>query len=157
MVRAILGDWQTSGIWTFQSGRPFTVLSGRDNALSGINRDFADLTGEDAMLDTGRSRAELIDEYFNTGAFQPNALGTFGNAPRNFLRGPGLVNFDLAAMKNFPIKERLRVQFRTEFFNAFNKPNFSNPYTTQRVTSRFGGIEGAADPRIIQFGLKLLF
>ncbi len=156
-VRAILGDWQTSGIWTFQAGQPFSVASGRDNSFSGIGQDYADLTGQETTLNTGRSRSELIAEYFNTGAFQPNAIGTFGNAPRSLLRGPGLVNFDLAVMKIFPIKEQLRLQFRTELFNALNKPNFSNPFSTQRVSGRFGRIEGAADPRIIQFALKLLF
>jgi hypothetical protein len=155
-IRAVFGNWETSGIWTMQSGRPFTVLSGRDNSLSGIGRDLADLVG-DPYLDTGRPRAELIAQYFNTAAYATNATGTFGTAPRNHLRGPGYFNADLALMKTFPIRERIRTQFRAEFFNAFNRPNFNNPFSTHSTPSRFGRIESAGDPRIIQLGLKVLF
>jgi hypothetical protein len=99
----------------------------------------------------------LIAEYFNTAAFSQNEEGTFGNASRNLLRGPGYANFDLALMKNFLVREDASLQFRAEFFNAFNKPNFNSPYGTQRVSSRFGRIESADDGRIIQFGLKFNF
>ncbi len=156
-VRHILGGWQHSGIWTFQSGRPFSITSGRDNSLSGINRDYADLTGEPVELDTGRPRNQLLAEYFNTAAFATNALGTFGNAPRNLLRGPGLFSLDMAVMKMIAVRENVRFQLRGEFFNAFNRPNFGNPRTNQRQSSRFGKIEGAGDPRIIQIALKVLF
>jgi hypothetical protein len=156
-VRRVLGGWQHSGIWTLQSGRPFSITSGRDNSLSGINRDYADLTGEPVELDTGRPRNQLLAEYFNTAAFTTNALGTFGNAPRNLLRGPGLFGLDMAVMKMIAIRENVRFQLRGEFFNAFNRPNFGNPRTNQRQSSRFGKIEGAGDPRIIQIALKVLF
>ena len=156
-VRRVLGGWQHSGIWTFQSGRPFSIFSGRDNSLSGINRDYADLTGQSVELDTGRPRNELLAEYFNTAAFATNALGTFGNAPRNLLRGPELFSLDMAVMKIIAVRESVRFQLRGEFFNAFNRPNFGNPRTNQRQSSRFGRIEGAGDPRIIQIALKVLF
>jgi hypothetical protein len=155
-VRGIFGSWETSGIWTFQSGRPFSVFSGRDNAFSGINRDNADLIG-DPFLDTDRPRGEQIEQYFRTSAYATNATGTFGSAPRNHLRGPGYSNVDLAVLKNFPIREGMNFQFRTEFFNTFNQPNFSNPFSTQSTPARFGRIESAGDARVIQFGLKLLF
>jgi hypothetical protein len=157
VLRHVLGGWQTSGIWTFQSGQPFSVFSGSDNSLSGISRDYADLTEQEVKLDSGRPRNELLAEYFNTAAFAPNALGTFGNAPRNLLRGPGLFTVEIALMKMIPIRERLRAQLRGEFFNLFNRPNFGNPQATQRVSGRFGNIESAGDPRIIQLALKLLF
>ena len=155
-VRAIFGSWETSGIWTLQSGPPFSVISGRDNAFSGINRDNADLIG-DPFLDTDRPRGEQIEQYFRTSAYATNATGTFGSAPRNHLRGPGYSNVDLAVLKNFPIREGMNFQFRTEFFNGFNQPNFSNPFSTQSTPTRFGRIESAGDARVIQFGLKLLF
>ena len=66
-------------------------------------------------------------------------LYTYGSAPRNFLDGPGLVNFDMSFFKNFSFGERVRLQFRWEFFNIFNHPNFGNP------------------KRQTQFGLKLMF
>ena len=155
-VREVLGGWQFTGITTIRSGFPFSVRSGVDRALSGNNMDFADLVGN-PYLDPNRPRAELIARYFNTAAFTLNALGTFGTAPRNLLRGPGAVNFDLGFMKSFSLAEKRRLQFRTELFNAFNKPNFGTPYATANVTARFGRIESAADPRIIQFALKFLF
>ncbi len=155
-MRQMFGGWESSGILTLQSGRPFSVLSGVDNSLSGINSDFADLIGN-PYLDNGRPRGDRINQYFNTAAFTPNKLGTFGTAPRSLLRGPGLANFDLALIKSFPVKERLSVQFRSEFFNVFNRPNFSRPYNVQRVPARFGRIESADDPRILQFALKVSF
>lgn len=155
-LRTVFGNWETSGIWTLQSGRPFSVLSGRDNSLSGIGRDYADLVG-DPYLDTGRPRSELIAQYFNPGAYTQNVAGTFGTAPRNHLRGPGFFNIDMALMKGIPIHESLRAQFRAEFFNVLNKPNFGNPFATQSTPARFGRIESAGEPRIIQLGLKVLF
>src|SRR4029077_3603156 len=127
-----------------------------DRSFSGLGIDFADLVGN-PYLDTGRPRKDLIAQSFNRAAFAPNALGTFGTSPRNLLRGPGLANFDLGLMKNFRVKERAGVQFRGEFFNAFNKPNFSNPSTNLNSSSSFGKISSAEDPRIVQFALKLSF
>ena len=60
-------------------------------------------------------------------------------------------------MKMIPVRESVRLQLRGEFFNTFNRPNFGNPRNNQRQTSRFGRIEGAGDPRIIQIALKVLF
>jgi hypothetical protein len=156
LVRNTIGGWESSGFWTMQSGSPFTIVSGTDRSFSGLGIDRAGVVG-DPHLDTGRSRQDLINQYFNTSAFTPNALGTFGTAPRNFMRGPGSINFDLALMKKFQIKERATVQFRAEFFNAFNKPNFGNPYNNLNTSNRFGHIESAGSPRIVQFGLKLNF
>jgi hypothetical protein len=153
ILRWTIGGWETSGIWTIQSGRPFSVMSGVDNAFSGINSDRADLVGNPDLPDD-RPKQEWLNEYFNTSAFAPNAPGTFGTAPRSFLRGPRYFNVDMAVMKNFRFMERYEFQFRTEFFNAFNRANFGNPYNVQRVSSRFGKIESADDPRILQFALK---
>jgi|YNPMSStandDraft_1061717.scaffolds.fasta_scaffold09023_3 hypothetical protein len=155
-LRGLVGGWQFTGITTIRSGFPFSVTSGVDRALSGNNMDFADLVGN-PYLDPNRPRSELIARYFNTGAFTLNTIGTFGTAPRNLLRGPGAVNFDFGFMKSFALAEGWRLQFRTELFNAFNKPNFGNPYAVANVTARFGRIESASDPRIMQFALKLLF
>ena len=80
-----------------------------------------------------------------------------GNAPRNLLRGPGLFSLDMAVMKMIAVRENVRFQLRGEFFNAFNRPNFGNPRNNQRQSSRFGKIERAGDPRIIQIALKVLF
>ena len=138
-----------------QSGFPFSVRSGKDNSLSGDNIDYADLVG-DPHLSTSRPNGQLIQEYFNTAAFTQNALGTFGTAPRNLLRGPGLAVFDLGLMKKFNLKERANLVFRAEFFNAFNHPNFGNPGGNLNSGS-FGKITSAGSPRIIQLALRLSF
>jgi hypothetical protein len=98
----------------------------------------------------------VIQRYFNTGAFALAASGTFGNAGRNILYGPGTFLMDFSAMKNFRITEGSRIQFRAEFFNLFNTPLFNNP-STSVTDSRFGQITGARDPRIIQLALKVYF
>jgi hypothetical protein len=73
------------------------------------------------------------------------------------MRGPGAINFDLGLMKVFPISERIKLQFRTELFNAFNTPSLNNPITTVNTPARFGRIESAGDPRIMQFALRISF
>ncbi|MGH9325991.1 MAG: carboxypeptidase regulatory-like domain-containing protein [Terriglobia bacterium] len=155
LLREGLGGWETTGIVTLQSGYPFSILSGEDNSLSGDGIDYADLVGN-PNLSTSRPSGQLIQEYFNTAAFAQNALGTFGNAPRNFLRGPGYADFDLGFMRNFTVKERVNLQFRAEFFNIFNRPNFDSPINTLNSPG-FGEINGAGSPRILQFALKASF
>ncbi|MFN7939285.1 MAG: TonB-dependent receptor [Bryobacteraceae bacterium] len=155
-LRSVAGGWEFSGITTIRSGFPFSVSSGSDRAFSGLGANRADVVGN-PFLPTNRSRADLINQYFNPAAFATNALGTFGTAPRNLLRGPGGPNFDLALMKVFSPVERVRVQFRAELFNSFNTPILGTPFATQNTPARFGRIESAGDPRIVQLGLKLAF
>jgi Carboxypeptidase regulatory-like domain/TonB dependent receptor len=156
IVRHMLGGWQFSGISILRSGFPFSVSSGTDRALSGLGSSFADLVGN-PFLDSDRSRSEKIGRYLNTDAFVPAATGTFGTSPRNLMRGPGAINFDLGLMKVFPLSERVKLQFRTELFNAFNAPSLNNPITTVNTPARFGRIESAGDPRIMQFALRISF
>jgi hypothetical protein len=156
IMKGVFGGWEFSGITTLRSGFPFSVSSGADRAFAGLGSNFADLIGN-PFLDNDRSREERINQYFNTAAFAPNAIGTFGTSPRNVLRGPGAVSFDFGFLKNFPLQENVTLQFRAELFNAFNTPRFNNPFATQNTPARFGRIESAADPRIIQFALKLSF
>lgn len=132
-----------------------TIVSGRDNSQSAVNQDRADLVG-DPFLDTSRPRSELINRYFNTSAFTVNALGTFGNAGRNILRGPGNANVDAGLSKNFVIREGMRIQFRSEFFNTLNRVNLGNP-NTNATAAQFGRITSAGSPRVIQMALKFLF
>jgi hypothetical protein len=112
-------------------------------------------------LPGGRSKAQQLQEWFNVQAFTVNALGTFGTTPRNYLEGPGFANLDFSLVRRFPIHkgplaETQVLQFRGEFFNVFNHANFNNP-TSSVSSSTFGRILGAADPRIIQLGLKFVY
>jgi hypothetical protein len=158
-ARQVINGWALSGIWSWQSGFPFTLYSGVDNSFSGVGSDHADFIGtslSQAKLSSGRSHGQEIQEWFNTSLFAPNAIGTFGNSGKDNLRGPGYFNVDMALVKNFPIKERTSVQFRAEFFNSLNDVNFALPGTTLGSSS-FGQITSASDPRILQFALKLMF
>lgn len=158
-LRTILGNWQTSGIAVFRSGNPFSIMggcNGNNNSLTLIGADRADFTGQPLNVHAG-SEANWLTNYFNPAAFQCNAPGTFGNTPRNLMAGPALSNWDLGIDKLFPFKERYRVEFRWEMFNAFNTPHFSNPATNPAAPG-FGTITTlASPPRVMQFGMKINF
>jgi hypothetical protein len=108
-----------------------------------------------------------VSQWANPAGFSLPAPGTLGNLQRDFLAGPGIVNLDYAVMKETPIKEQVRVQFRAEFFNLFNHANFALPNASAFVQTANGG--GAPNPtfgkitatttasRQIQFALKILF
>ncbi|MGA7448369.1 MAG: TonB-dependent receptor [Terriglobales bacterium] len=167
----IVNGWELSGIALWQSGFPFSIFSGTDNSQSGILGDRADLAVssiQQAILPS-RSHAAEVAEWFNTNAFKQNAPFTFGNTGKNILRGPRYFSTDLALAKNAKLSERFALEFRTEFFNAFNNVNFGRPdgnladigYTYGEITGLAGSSAsnpyGTALPRIIQFGLKLAF
>ena len=154
-LKRVVGGWQVSGIWMWQVGMPFTVYSGISNSLMGGGPDHADfVAGVSPSLDPNRSHAELVDHYFNTAAFQPNALGTYGNSGRNILRGPGFNNLDMGIMKVFPLRqEKYQVTFRGDFFNVTNSAHFM-ALQTSIASPRPGSLNGARDPRILQFALK---
>ena len=155
---AVLNGWEATALGNWQSGAPFSILSGVDNSLSGVGRDRAGFTGTNlgqAKL-SGLSHAQEIQKFFNTQVFAPDAIGTFGNSGKNILAGPRSFNTDLAVIKNIRITERVTTQFRSEFFNAFNNVNFGQPGGTLGTPS-FGKITSAGSPRILQFALKLQF
>jgi hypothetical protein len=152
--KELLSGWQVNGITDVHSGSPFNVTSNIDSNFDGNSTDRPDLIGN-PKLDTGRSRPQLIAQYFNTAAFKA-AAGLDGTGGRNLVYGPASVNWDFSAFKNFAITEQKRLQFRAELFNLFNEVNFSNPNATLTSPS-FGRILAAGAPRIVQFGLKFLF
>jgi len=157
-VSTLLSGWETYGIVTLQSGRPFTValLSEIDN--SGTGRSILGFGANDRPNVVGNpdlSNPTTL-QWFNTAAFAFPAPGTFGNAGRNILDGPGFQNVNVSLMKNTKLTERVNLQFRAEAFNLFNHPNFNLP-DNFLGSPTFGRISSARDPRHIQFGLKLLF
>ena len=157
-LRAIAGGWQLSGILTWANGTPFTIISGQDNSRSGVNLDRADLVpGVSPFLPSGRSRLQKINEYFNTSAFTVNALGTFGDSPRNPIRNPNYFDVDAGLQKSFPIGQRFHLNFRVEEFNATNHVNFGQPGNNVSAKNTFGKITSAGDPRILQLVGRLEF
>ncbi|HXJ41976.1 MAG TPA: hypothetical protein VNH18_22050 [Bryobacteraceae bacterium] len=156
LLRGALGGWKTTGIWSWRSGVPINVTSGQDRSFSGVGLDRADLTGS-PYLPSGRSRGDQISAWFNTAAFTLNAPGTFGNSPRNLLRGPGFVNLDWSISKHFTLREGLSVEVRGDFFNTFNNPHLNAPGSSFSSASTFGRITSAGDPRIIQTSMRIRF
>lgn len=151
----LMNGWEVTGGLTLQGGFPINVTTGTDNSRTGIGADRTNVVG-DWHLPSGRSTGEKLLQFFNTKAFAPNAIGTFGNVGRNALRGPGLANLDLGIFKDFAIRENHSLQFRAEGFNALNHANFGNP-VTRLASPSFGMIQSAGSARIIQLGLKYIF
>lgn len=146
-----LGGWQINGILTFQSGTPFTVLDGSDANDDGDATDRPDIIGDPRA---GTSTPNL---FFNPAAFQRAAQGTNGNAGRNILSGPDIRNFDFSIFKNFDFNERYTVQFRSEFFNLTNHPNFALPVNDINAPNAGQITRTRLSSRQIQFAIKLLF
>ena len=158
VMSTLLTGWETFGIVTLQTGRPFTValLSEIDN--SGTGRSILGFGANDRPNVAGNPTLSnpTPERWFNTSAFVFPAPGTFGNAGRNIVDGPGYQNVNVSLVKNTALSEKFNLQFRTEFFNLFNHPNFNLP-DNFLGSPTFGRISSARDPRHIQFGMKLLF
>jgi hypothetical protein len=160
LTNEILGGWQTNGILTFQSGNPVDIQVGL-TTLTGTNTATRpDVTGNPNDFNHDPAK------WFNTADFSRSFSGRFGDAGRNVVIGPGTADFDFALLKRFPLwSEDRYLQFRSEFFNLANHPNFDNPSTTNLtvISPTFGKITsaGASDPRLssrqIQFALRLVF
>jgi Carboxypeptidase regulatory-like domain len=152
------GGWQTFGVWAFQTGRPFTValLPDLDNSNTGRSslgfgaNDRPNLLRNPALSQPGP------DRWFDTTAFAVPPFGSFGNAGRNILVGPGYRNLNLSVIKTTALSERARLEFRAEAFNLLNRVNLDLPDIFVGSPT-FGKIQSAESPRRIQFGLKLLF
>jgi len=154
----LLRGWQTNGVWTFQTGLPFSVTlqPGTDNSNTGIpNIGFAVVDRPNVVADPNL-RSGTPEHWFNTSAFALPSYGTFGNAGRNILSGPGSSSVNVSAIKNTVVKEGLTVQFRAEIFNLLDRANFDLPQAYLGSLA-FGRVLTASTPRRFQFGLKLLF
>lgn len=163
-VNQVLNGWQVSGIASFVSGSPLgigvTTVTAVDITGTPTQGARAVMVGNPVLPKSERT----FNRAFNTGAFAMPATGTFGNAARTVIRGPGINNFDVAVFKNFPVHEKLRLQFRSEMYNAFNHTQFGGVDTTARfdvqgrqANTQFGQYTSARDPRQIQLALRLYF
>ncbi len=140
------------GIHAFNTGNPYTIHASNDfSNADGDSRPNV-VAGVSTVPAGGRTR----QQWFNPAAFVDPAPGLWGNVGRNTLSGPGLVNIDFSLFKTFVVTERWKVQFRSEFFNLPNHPNFRGLNTTYDDTSA-GELASASAGRQIQFALKLLF
>jgi hypothetical protein len=152
IVAGLINDWQNQGVLIAQTGSPYTITSNTDTAATGIGGEFADFVP--GVTDRPAHRG--VSSYFSAAAFQEAANGTYGNTSRGMLFGPSLVNMDFSLFKEFPVHDYGKVQFRSEFFNLFNHPNFGNP-DSGVGDGTFGQLTSAKPGRIAQFALKYLF
>jgi hypothetical protein len=155
---ALRGGWQTFGIWTFQTGRPFTVVLDPNVDNSNTGQSILGFGANDRpnLLRPAALSTPTPDRWFNVTAFALPPYGTFGNAGRNILTGPGFQSVSVSLVKNLRLAERASLQIRAEGFNLFNHPNFDLP-NIFFGTPAFGAIQSAESPRRIQFGAKILF
>jgi hypothetical protein len=151
VVNEVLGGWNIGGIFTADSGLPFSAMAGGDVANTGGGPQRA----ERISNATGKA-LKTRQQWLNVNEFSAPTPYTFGNERRNDLIGPGYLNVDFNARKDFKI-ERLTTQFKTEFFNLFNRTQLGLPNSNVQSSS-FGSITSSSAPsREIQFGLKVLF
>ena len=163
MVNGVIGNWEVSPIVSWRTGWPLPVYGAQDESGTFGRGARADCNGVPSITNTfipGIGR-----QWFNnTGQFTNPAIGTFGNCSPQLsdLRSPHYSDVDLSLHKDFPITERFRVQFRTDFINAFNHvqlnaPNMGLSLGTSSQPSTMGQITSAQPPRNIQLALKLYY
>lgn len=155
LMKALIGGWNLNAIASVNTGPPFTVTSGVDNALTGAGNQRADLVGN-PYFSGNRNHQAMITEYLSKAAFAANAINTYGVLGRNVFIGPGYANLDLGVVKDFAPQERIKAQLRFEMFNSLNHTNFSNP-ASSRTSGTFMQITSAGDPRILQLALRFGF
>jgi hypothetical protein len=148
--KKVLGGWQLSGVTTIQTGLPLNLGINPDQAGIGQGGQRPNVVGD------WHEGAGTQYQWFNPAAFALPAAGTFGNLGRNVVIGPGQNIWDASLQKYFNIQERLRFQFRAEFYNAPNHLSWWGVGTTYG-NSNFGQITAATDPRTLQLGLRMTF
>ncbi|MEN6534565.1 MAG: hypothetical protein ABFD89_12935, partial [Bryobacteraceae bacterium] len=157
-LNLLVGGWQLSGITTMQTGaRLNPSFSGKDPTNTNQYSGRPDRIGNgnyDAglMRDNIKARKAIFDK--SAFVIPASGRGYYGNSARYILTGPGTMNFNVVAAKGFYLSDQVRLQFRTEFFNAFNHANFSNPGTNVGSSS-FSVVTGASAGRRVLFGLRL--
>jgi hypothetical protein len=158
LVRSLLGGWEVSGVSRFESGTPLNVTIQGDRAnVQGSPGQRPDVVGNPTVNCQPNPAALGLVNCIDPGAFALPAQFTFGNAPRNMLRGLGSKTTDVALMKNFALGiGEARAQIRAEVFNVFNTVNWGNPNTTLG-SANFGRVTGAGTMRRIELGAKVTF
>ena len=166
VMKQLANGWTISPIVSLQSGSPFSITTGSNKNFDSANANRPNLVpGVSAFLDPHRSRSAVASEWFNTAAFISNGPGVpggvgpggaDGNAPRDYLRGPGYRDIDLGVLRDIHLGERFTFQLRGEATNVFNLVSLNNP-TATLSSGNNGKITGASSPRLIQVGARLTF
>lgn len=160
VAHKFLNGWSINGITRFTTGLGLGLIASGDRSLCGCfgssynGVDLPNYNGQPIRFFDPRSSSS--HQYFSPDPFSEPQVGTFGTANRRFFHGPGLNNWDLALLKETQITERVKLEFRAEFFNLFNHAQFRNP-SADISSPTFGQVTSARDPRIGQMALKLYF
>ena len=173
VLSQVVNGWQANAIVTSQGGLPFSITSGADNSKSGVGNDLGVYTGQPIARPAGAPKTE----WFNPAAFSQNPVPSaannwtqsFGNVPRNSLRGPAYEDTDISLFKDILSEKRIHGQFQAEAFNAWNHTNLANPtsaansgtFGTITATSSSTGTVNIPSPagtqRVWQFAAKIIF
>jgi len=158
VVSKIVGGWQLSPMFQWQTGNHLTATLNGNYSNSGGTTDRPDLVG-----DPNNNAPHTVQQWFNTSAFAlrpasgaAGATYSFGNAGKGIIVGPSFSTLDISLVRNVQITERMKLQFRGEMFNALNHANFGLPALTANSPS-FGTISSALEPRQSQFALKFIY
>lgn len=166
ITRTILGSWEITSMVVARTGFPVNVTIDRSSADvpdGNTNNQRPDLVPGVSLTPPG---GRTISEWINPAAFAVPAPGTFGNAPRDIARGPGAWQMDMGIGKHIPVTERVELEFRTEFFNIFNHPQYGQPQSDfsagpgvfgSIISTVNSGPVGTGTPRQIQFMLRASF
>jgi hypothetical protein len=147
----LFGGWVLSGITTFQTGFPLTVITGRDAQNTGSGN----LPDRVLSVDPNPSD-RTINSWVPRAAFVENQQYKFGNAGRGIIDSPGINLWDVSVIREFRVRETMKLAFHADFFNIWNHANFGFP-VVNLASAAFGTISSAGEPRDIQFGLKFMF
>jgi len=151
-LRFFVGGWQVNGILRSATGTPFSALADATPCNCPGNGNYADAVAPVRII----GGAGPQQRWFDTSAFVQPGANRFGTAGRNTIRGPGLINYDFSAFRNFRVREGVRIEFRSEFYNLTNTPHFNNPVNSFNA-GNFGQVTSSYGEREIQFALRLIF
>lgn len=156
LLDGLVGNWTVNAIVTLAQGNPFTVLAAASTSMDPLTNFRAERVCDGRNELTNKDVRDNGHYWIDTSCFARPAAGYFGNSGTNIITGPGVNNWDIGIGKVIAIRESVSLQFRTEFFNAWNHAQFLNPDSTMTDTN-FGRITTARPARELQFGLKLLW
>jgi len=151
-VSYVLGNWQVNGILRSVTGTPITITADSTPCNCPGNSITADALKPPAKL----GGVGPGQKFFDVTAFGQPGPNRWGTAGRNTVRGPGLINYDFSIFKYFPVRERVKIEFRTEFYNLTNTPHFNNPVANFNA-GNFGEVTSAYGQRNIQLAMRIMF
>jgi hypothetical protein len=165
LIRLLTNNWQAGGIYTFQTGTPFTLFSGNNSSGQENSFERPEQVGPVPKLDVRKpghylyDTTNLLTNVVAPGDDSPGVpMFTYGNIGRNTFRTPGIDNFDLSFIKRFSLGEQRRLEFRSELFNAFNHTQYLFSAANNNAnSSTYDQATQARDPRLIQFALKFYY